>query len=486
MNRLLPLVLILSGALSVLAYAPFDLVPLILPALGVLAWCWRDATPGRAALYGLCWGTGAFFAGMGWLMVALYLYGGMPLPLAVLAIALLSAFMGLLPALAGFVFARLRRDRWAFDALLMAAAWALVEWTRGWLFTGFPWLAIGYSQTPPSPLAGYAPIVGVYGVGFILMAVSSALVLGWRSGARGAASSAAALILVLGFGLGRIDWSEPVGAPVRVALVQTNVPQDMKWDRDRFQAVLESNLESARSAHGQIVAMPETTVPILLEHVPQDYLAALAAAFHAEGGEGVLGVFTRDGEGHIYNSAVTLGGATQQVYSKRHLVPFGEYSPPMFGWFYELAKIPMSDQSRGRSGKPLDIAGQKVAVNICYEDVFGEELIAALPEATLLLNMSNLAWYGNSHAQPQHLQISRMRALETARPMLRATNTGMTAVISPKGRVEAVLPQFERGVLHADVRGYQGLTPYARSGNLSVVLGAFAVLAFAALRRRPA
>jgi len=208
---------------------------------------------------------------------------------------------------------------------------------------------------------------------------------------------------------------------------------------------------------------------MLLEQVPQDYLAALEQAVHAKGAAGVMGVFTRDAEGHIFNSAVTFGGTTQQVYSKRHLVPFGEYSPPLFGWFYKLANIPMSDQSRGQSGEPFDLAGQKVAMNICYEDVFGEELIASLPEATLMLNISNLAWYGDSHAQPQHLQIARMRALESGRPMLRATNTGMTAVIAPDGMVQAVLPPFERGVLNAQVRGYRGLTPYARLGNWTVV-----------------
>lgn len=486
MKRLLPLLSLLAGALSVLAYAPFNLVPLILPTLGFLAWTWPSATPRRAAWLGLCWGTGAFFAGMGWLIVALHQFGGMPLPLAVFAIALLSAFMGVLPALAGFVFARLRRDHWLFDALLMGAAWALVEWTRGWLFTGFPWLAVGYSQTPPSPLAGFAPLVGVYGLGFIVMTLTALLVGGWRQQARVPATIGFAAVLVLGWGLARIDWTAPVGAPVSVALIQTNVPQDMKWDRARFQEVLDANLEAARSAHAQIVVMPETTVPILLEHMPAEYVAAFAEAFRAGGGEGLLGVFTRDADGHIFNSAVTLGGATQQVYSKRHLVPFGEYSPPLFGWFYALAKIPMSDQSRGVSGRPLTIAGQQVAVDICYEDVFGEELIASLPEATLMLNMSNLAWYGNSHAQPQHLQIARMRALETGRPMLRATNTGMTAVISPKGHVDAVLPPFERGVLQSEVRGYQGMTPYAHLGNWGVVLLSFGVLGLAALRARRA
>ncbi|MCX9157713.1 apolipoprotein N-acyltransferase [Niveibacterium sp. 24ML] len=484
---LLPLILFLAGALSVLAYAPFDLALLIVPALGLLAWAWRDASPARAALYGLCWGTGAFFVGMGWLMVALHRFGGMPVALAALAIGLLSAFLALLPALAGYLFARLRRGHWAGDAVLMAAVWALAEWTRSWIFTGFPWLAVGYSQTPPSPLAGYAPLVGVYGLGFIVAGLSAALVFAWPAGRRTrlAAVGGALGLLAVGAVLGQIAWTEPFGQAVRVALVQTNVPQDMKWDRERMQTVLDANLEALQGAQGQIMVLPETTLPMLLEHVPQDYLAALAQAMRERGGEGVMGVFTRDAEGRIFNSAVTIGGTAQQVYSKRHLVPFGEYSPPLFGWFYKLAKIPMSDQSRGQSGVPFDLAGQKVAMNICYEDVFGEELIASLPEATLMLNISNLAWYGDSHAQPQHLQIARIRALEAGRPMLRATNTGMTAVIRPDGSVQAVLPAFTRGALNAEVRGYRGMTPYARLGNAPVVvLSMVILLALIVTRRR--
>ncbi|WP_374601416.1 apolipoprotein N-acyltransferase [Niveibacterium sp.] len=484
MNRFLPLRLALAGALSVLAYAPFNLFPLMLPALGALVWVWRTALPRRAAWLGWCWGWGAFFAGIGWLMVALHRFGGMPLPLAMLAIGLLAAFMASFPALAGYLFARLRSGHWAVDAALVAAAWALLEWTRSWLFTGFPWLAIGYSQTPPSPLVGYAPVLGVYGLGFVLMAFTAALVFGWRAGARVAATASAAAIALAGFGLAQVAWTEAFGAPVKVALVQTNIPQDMKWDRERFETVLRANLDVLREAHGQIVVMPETTLPMLLEHVPPEYLAAVADSLRAQDAAGVLGVFTRDAEGHIFNSAVTMGEAAPQSYSKRHLVPFGEYSPPLFGWFYKLANIPMSDQSRGRTGAPLNLAGQKVAVNICYEDVFGEELIASLPDASLMLNMSNLAWYGESHAQPQHLQIARMRALETGRPMLRATNTGMTAVIAPNGHVDAVLPAFTRGVLHAEVRGYRGMTPYARVGNWAIVSVALILLGLAAVQRR--
>lgn len=477
-----PVLAVLGGLASVLAFAPFGLSPLMPLSFALLVWLWREASPRRAAALGLLWGWGAFFAGVGWLIVALHRYGGMPLPLAVLSIALLAVYMALWPALAGWLFAKIRCRSWLADAALLAACWTLGEWLRGWVFTGFPWLAIGYSQTPPSPLAGFAPLLGVYGVGFIVALLAAALVLGWGRWRRLAALWA--LVLVSGFALGFVRWSTPVGEALSVSLIQTNVPQQMKWDEMRFQAVLEANLDSIRDARGRIIVLPETALPTLIDNVPPTYLELLGLMMRQRGGEGILGVFTRDGDGHIYNSAVTLGAGRVQQYSKRHLVPFGEYSPPLFGWFYQLAHIPMSDQTRGRSAAPLALAGQKIAVDICYEDVFGEELIGSLPEATLMLNISNLAWYGDSHAQPQHLQIARMRALETGRPMLRATNTGMTAVIRPDGSVQAVLPAFTRGALNAEVRGYQGLTPYARWGNGAILAVIACALAFALYRRR--
>ena len=199
-----------------------------------------------------------------------------------------------------------------------------------------------------------------------------------------------------------------------------------------------------------------------------------------------MGVFRRDEAGHIYNAAISLGAAPAQYYAKQHLVPFGEYSPPLFGWFYRLAQIPMSDQTRGAPDQPpMRFGAQRVALNICYEDLFGAELARALPEATLMLNISNLAWYGDSLAQPQHLQVARVRALETGRPMLRSTNTGMTALVQPDGSVAALLPAFERGVLRVEAQGYAGLTPYARGGDW-LAIGVALLIVTAAVMGRPA
>lgn len=284
---------------------------------------------------------------------------------------------------------------------------------------------------------------------------------------------------------GTWGWLSPFALMTGVALLQPNIEQSLKWRPEMLQRWLEVNLSMLRDNPAQLVVLPETTIPLLIDHLPPDYREALARTAAGHGGDVIFGTFVRDDAGRIFNAAVSLGSAPPAFYAKQHLVPFGEYSPPLFSWFYALASIPMADQTRGAARQPpMALAGQKVAVNICYEDVFGEELIRSLPEATLLLNLSNLAWYGDSFAQPQHLQIARLRALETGRPMLRSTNTGMTALVAPDGRVEAVLPAFAAGALHVAVRGYQGLTPYARWGNWAAVLAALAVLGLAARRPR--
>ena len=494
---------LLAGGASVFAFAPFDLFPLAFLGLGVLAWLLGRALRAREAFaLGFAWGFGAFIGGVSWLYVALERYGGMPAPLAALAITLFCAYLALYPGLAGTAFVSLQRRIGARSAAspampirsaaLFAALWSLSEWLRGVVFTGFPWLAIGYSQTPPSPLGGLLPVIGVYGVGGVVAFVGALLAFTpradwlrprrvWRL------ALTVALLFAGGAGLLGRSWTTPIGQPLPIALVQTNFEQSLKWDPARFADVLQANLDLVRESFMQpqppaLVVLPETTLPTLLDRLPEGYLDWLAQLARQAGGNLVMGVFRRDEAGQIYNAAVSLGAAPVQRYAKQHLVPFGEYSPPLFGWFYRLVDIPMSDQTRGAPDQPpMRFGDQKVALNICYEDLFGAELIRALPAATLLLNISNLAWYGDLLAQPQHLQIARVRALETGRPMLRSTNTGMTAVVQPDGSVAAVLPAVERGVLRAEVQGHQGMTPYARWGDRPALLAAAIVFLLAAL-----
>ncbi|ATE58661.1 apolipoprotein N-acyltransferase [Thauera sinica] len=487
---------LLAGGTSVFAFAPFGLFPLAPAALAVLAWQLQRAERVREGfLLGMAWGFGAFAGGVSWLYVALNRYGGMPMPLAVLAIALFCAYLALYPALAGALFVRLRAGGVLARAALFGALWLLAEWLRGVVFTGFPWLAIGYSQTPPSPLAGFLPVIGVYGAGGLVAFLAALAALApWRRPRALLLPAALAVVLVGGgAGLRAVAWTVPAGAPLSVALVQTNFEQSLKWNPEHFVDVLRGNAELVRDTAAQLVVLPETTLPTLEDRLPEGYLDLLRGFVREHGGDLVLGVFRSEpGAGpdgdearRIYNAAISLGVAPPQTYAKQHLVPFGEYSPPLFDWFYHLVDIPMSDQTRGAPDQPpMALGGQRIALNICYEDLFGAELIRALPQATLMLNLSNLAWYGDSLAQPQHLQIARVRALETGRPMLRSTNTGMTAVVEPDGSVTGVLPEFERGVLHAEVRGHQGLTPYARWGDHAALGLALAVLAAAAVLRR--
>ena len=478
-----------AGFVAVGGFAPFGLFPLPLLCLALLFRLWRHSeSTGGAFSLGFFWGLGHFLGGISWLFIALSRYGGMPVPLAGVAIFLFCAAMALYPALVGALWFRLRRARPTRDALLVAGLWSLAELLRGYLLTGFPWLAIGYSQTPPSPLAGFVPLVGVYGVGFVVALLAGLLALApWRRGMPAAALVALLVVCGSGLLLRQQAWTQPAGEPLAVALLQTNVDQALKWRPELQQQWLQLNLALVREHPATLVVLPETSIPLLLDQIPPGYLATLSDAVEGRGGDLVFGAFAREPDGRIHNAAISLGVSGVQRYAKNHLVPFGEYSPPLFGWFYDWANIPMSDQSPGGDGQPpLSIGEHRIGLNICYEDLFGGEIARTAAQSTMMLNLSNLAWYGDSLAQPQHLQIARMRALETGRPMLRATNTGMTAVVMPDGGVSGVLAPFERGVLRAEVQGYRGQTPYMRWGDKAALAIAAAAVALGALGRRRA
>lgn len=467
------------GGGSILAFAPFAQFWLLFPLLaGLFLLLVRGRDWRQAAWRGFAFGSGFFLVGVSWVYVSLSTFAGMPVILAVVATLLFCLCLALFPALLGGVFRRfLPASVWA-QILFFAGLWALMDLLRGYLLTGFPWLALGYSQAPPSPLSGFAPILGVYGLSF-LVALGGACLL-WRPW--GIAGLAA--LLVTGLGLQQVKWTEPKGEPVSVALIQGNIPQDLKWQPERFLSTLILYHRLVEQNPAQLTILPETALPVFLQGLPQEYLAELKALAQRQGGDILLGVPTGETRSAYWNSAVSFGSSPTQIYSKSHLVPFGEFVPPGFSWFLDMAQIPMSNFSAGAAAQPpLVLAGQRVAVNICYEDVFGGELITSLPEASMLVNMSNTAWFGRSLAQPQHLQIAQLRALETGRPMLRATNTGMTAVVGVDGRVVAALPPFTLGVLREQVQGYGGLTPYGCYGDWAIFLIALVVVFCAAWKR---
>ena len=358
----------------------------------------------------------------------------------------------------------------------------MIEWLRSWLLTGFPWLSVGYSQTPPSPLAGFAPLFGVFGVGFLLVLIAVLLASGWRNLR---VLAVVAIVIAAGQGLRTVGWTQPVGEPFTAALLQGNIPQSLKWIPENLPLSVQTYARLASEHPAQLTVLPETAIPLMFDQIPREVLETLTRH-----GDVLLGTAIRTREGGYTNGAVALTPQLAvQAYAKEHLVPFGEYIPPGFSWFFGLVNIPMDDFTAGPPGqKPFAVLGQKLMPNICYEDAFGDQVRAGLPEATVLVNLSNTAWFGDSLAQPQHLQIARMRAMETGRPMLRATNTGMTAALAPDGSVSAVLPPFTADALTVRVRGYAGRTPFAQVGDRFAALVACLVClpAWRARRKMPA
>lgn len=510
--------LLLAGVLGVAhtqAFAPRDWWWLQLLALAGLAALLFDTRRARdAAALGYAFGLGWFLSGVWWVYISMHVYGEMPAWMAALAVLLFSGYLALYPALAAAAWHRATAPR-RFDParragafgllaapLAFGAAWGLSEWLRGVIFTGFPWLASGYAHTD-GPLAGYAPLLGVYGIS-ALAAVCAAWLAALARVARptsghdrraAALSSRLAvplgLVVLLGAGwlLAGRAWTEPVGEPLSVRLLQGNVPQDIKFEAA---GIARSNAlyhDMITAAPADLVVTPETAFPLILQDMPPEIALALRQFSVGTGTALLFGAAGADSPVDFTNSVFGIGPEMRGLYryDKHHLVPFGEFIPWGFRWFVDMMKMPLGDFRRGGLAQaPLPVRGVTVAPNICYEDLFGEEIARTLrgqPQpANVLVNLTNLAWFGDTIALDQHLQISRMRALETRRPMLRSTNTGMTAVVAPDGSVQARLATFTTGTLSAQVQGTRGLTPYVRVGNVPAVLGCLLVLLVVAWR----
>lgn len=488
-SPLSPLVAMAAGAATVFAFAPFGLWPLqILTLALVFALVKRESSVRRSALIGWTYSFGWLVAGFHWLYISMHRYGGLPSWMAAAAVALLAAALAGYAALA-FGGGAWLRQRWQIRTgpallLLFPVMWTFAEWLRGWVFTGFPWVSSGYAHTA-GPLAGFAPVIGVYGIAWVSALIAGSLAL---LPSRKLPIGLAIALLAAGFGLKSLEWTTPQGQPMSVRLLQGNVPQEMKFAPERIESTLALYHDMIAAKPADLIVTPETAIPLLSSQLPPDYLDSLSGFARASNSHIALGIPINGSPSHYANSVIGLApgaDAKPYRYDKHHLVPFGEFIPFGARWFVEMMRIPLGDFTRGELVQaPFAVGSQWVLPNICYEDLFGEEIAAQLaasrtervPEATVLLNLSNIAWFGDSVAVPQHLQISQMRALETGRPMLRATNTGATAVIGPKGDVLAKLPSFERNVLEATVQGYKGLTPYSLFGNALVIGLAFLLL----------
>ena len=465
---------------------------IVLGALFSLAM--RDAHGWRAARIGLLFGLGWFLVGISWIYVSMHTYGLMPWWLAALATLALSSYLALFPALAlgltGWLSQRGASD--SLVLLLLPLFWTMSELLRGVLLSGFPWLATGYAQID-GPLAGYAPLLGVYGVGLAVAISAAALVRlqRVRFSYRPGRNAAVLFIAVPLFGalLGLLRWSAPSGAPMSVRLLQGNVSQDMKFDAAQFQATLALYFGLIEQQRADLIVLPETALPIFFNELPDEVITRLHQDADRQHAFLAVGVPVADSASVYTNSVVAFTPDSSHLmrYDKAHLVPFGEFVPLGFHWFVRLLHIPLGDfTSGGANPEALLLAGRPVAFNICYEDLFGARIARQALHASVLVNASNVAWFGDSLALPEHLQIARMRARETARPMLRATNTGMTAAIDERGTVEAVLPPFTRGALSVSVQPMRGDTPYSRVTDWPLWLISGLALAVMAVEHRRA
>ncbi|MFM0154682.1 apolipoprotein N-acyltransferase [Paraburkholderia sediminicola] len=525
------LVALVAGAANTLSFAPTPHGGWLELVIFVFFFAWLTRTTGwkSAALTGGAFGFGNFVTGVWWLYVSMHYYGGMAAPLAGAAVGLFSLYLAVYPALAAGV--------WSFCAgharngasdtdkpfsptwhgtLAFASAWAIGEWLRGTVFTGFPWLASGYAQVD-GPFAGFAPVAGVYGVGWMLALVAALIVQALapllasraqldatdggnagntangakRSIARVAVPGGIAIVLIaVGLLLPLVQWTLPANAPLTVRLLQGNVKQEMKFEEAGMRAAIDQYQQMITSKPADLIVTPETAIPVLAQQLPPQFASAVRT-FSDTTGTAILfgaigGTITPEGQVIDYTNSlfgVTPGTRDVYRYDKHHLVPFGEFVPWGFRWFVNLMSIPLGDFARGAPvQKPFIVHNQPVAVDICYEDIFGEEIARNIREsdtpAGVLVNSTNLAWFGDTIALDQHLQIARMRSLETGRPMLRATNTGMTAAIDANGTVIGRLTPYTIGSLDVTVQGTSGSTPYVTSGNNTVLAVSLLLLAF--------
>jgi apolipoprotein N-acyltransferase len=470
------------GAAVSLAFAPFHLWPIGIACFVFLFLAWEyAATPGQAAKRGFWFTSGTYLAGTYWLYNSIHTIGHAPVWVTLFAMGGLVAIMGGYMALLAYVLKRWIPGQGALRwMLILPAAIVILEWFRGWFLSGFPWLAIGYTQTD-TWLAGFAPLGGVYTVSLVVTVCAgavTALVLGTKQ-TRVTAAAVIAVIWIVGFALNDRQWTQPIGEKVSVAIVQGAVPQSLKWEDEQRDKTIALYRKLTQEHLGtKLIIWPEAALPAL-SHEVTDVLSAEWRAAHASGSALVLGQVRYDFEEQVYFNAVLALDEQPEWYAKRRLVPLGEYFP-VPDWALEWLKgmdLPYSGFKAGvRDQDALNAAGQKLAVTICYEDAYASEQLEVLQTATLLVNVTNDAWFGDSTAAHQHLQISRMRALEAGRQLMRAANDGISAIIDSNGKVVATYPRFKPGVLTGDVQPRVGLTPYAQVGNWPVVIVSFLLL----------
>lgn len=464
-----------AGLLLTLAFSPFNYSYLAIVSLVFVFSAWLNCSAKRAALRGYLYGLGLFGSGISWVFVSIHDYGGAPLTGAILLTVAIICFWSVFPAVTAYISVKITPGKHKKQLLwVIPLVWVLVEYYRGyWFLNGFPWLQIAYTQLD-TPLRGFVPIMGVYGTGFLLALTVSIVVAGIKRRVK-YQNVFIALIMLWGVGeyLTTIKWTHAVGQPINVALIQGNVPQDQKWLAENRVKTLVNYREMTEQHWGaDIVIWPETAIPAYLSQVKKFYLDPLSAAAKQNNTDLIVSLPARGKDKEFFNTVLTLGKNEAQ-YNKNHLLPFGEYLPlqPLSGYILDSLGIHLGNFTSGGNDQPLlKAGGYPFSTSICYEDAFGSEAIRGMPEAAFLVNVTNDAWFGDSIEPHQHMQIAQMRALETGRYLLRVTNTGVTAIVSPDGKIKNRAPVFKQFILTGSIMPMGGMTPYAYLGDGIIVL----------------
>ena len=487
-NRAGNTIALLAGIAMPLAFAPFNYYPIAVLSVSLLFLAWQGIDEKQAAIRGFLFGLGLFGVGVSWVYVAIHEFGQASMLLASLLTILFVAFFALYIAALGWGIKKItaKRNFTAIDyVLLMPLAWLFFEWFKGWFLTGFPWLDIGVSQIE-GPLSGYTPVVGAFGVSLIA-AMSAGLLASFWQFKEIKSLLVIALIWIGGSALNTIEWTYESDHPISVSVIQGNVPQNIKWDSEQvLKTLLLYQTKTEEQWQSDLIVWPENAATVFYHQAKTAFFDPLGAAARENNTDILLGLPLYDDDGIRYYNGMMSLGTEIGFYHKRHLVPFGDYVP--FEWLRGLIAffdLPMSSFYPGEGEQVLlSAAGQKIGISVCYEDAFSSEVLDTVPEASILVNATNNAWYGDSLAPHQHLQISQNRALETGRPVIRATTNGISALIDYRGKLQATTAQFELAVLTGKIGPRQGMTFYVQWNHWPLlILALFMLLVWAYYRK---
>ncbi len=475
------LMVAIAGGLLVCGFAPYAYWWLTLLCPAILYVLLKDIVPKNAFQLGLFFGLLYFGFGVPWTYNSIHEYGHAPVVLSACIAGIFIVVLALFPALSAYIYSKIRCNTKynLISVLAFSTIWTVLEWVRSWIFTGFPWLLLGHAHHS-SPIKGIIPIFGTYGATWVTLLISgfvAVLILG-RFNQKIFSGISLAFIVLTHIVINQITWTHAMDEELSVALIQGNIPQEMKWDQTKHPYIMEKYKAMSEDYFDMdIIVWPETAIPTYYSMVKDTFIKTLKDETENRNAELLIGVFTFDADsGNVYNSVMTVG-ENLNFYRKKRLVPFGEYIPlrGITTFFENYIKVPMADLSRGK-GRPLvKLSKYPVGTSICYESVYGNGIIESMPEANILINVSNDAWFGDSSAPHQHLEISRSRSIETGRYLLRATNTGISAVIDPAGRIINKSAQFQEDVISAKISPYTGLTPFSRWGNWGIVTILFGI-----------